>query len=193
MHYRSRRNSASLKLMATVLCGSLLLGLSANSAAQTPEWKTAPARFADSAYWRYTDAEGSVDVRLIKAVDPGGEVLQAVRMAHGTPVFVKVVQYDGLDTTGVTLRVHECPGTVGLADAYKKYSAQGLYQRPDGGIDSLFAAYAAANAQSCMNFDESRTYRVPPPPITTNVTIFDVSIRVDISVSDGTRLLFQHR
>lgn len=80
-----------------------------------------------------------------------------------------------------------------LAADYKKYGQLPLFQRPNGDVDVQFAASAAAAGQTCMNFEQSRTYRIPPPPISTNIKLADVVFSVSIGVVEGTRLAVRHR
>ena len=129
----------------------------------------------------------------MKQIDPGDELMQAVRTSKGMPALVTVLRYDGMDNTGITLRVHECAGTVALDAAYKEFSNQPLYQRPSGQVDAVFAAYAAANLQDCMDLKASRTYRLPSAPVSTYVKILDVPFDVTITLVEGTRLAIRHR
>jgi hypothetical protein len=177
----------------SVAIGAIAFATISESSAQTVKWILGAARFSDSEYWSYSDVGSGAEARLQKEADPGEELLQAVRTSQGTPVLVLVVMYDGMDNTGITLRVQECRGTVGLAAAYKKLSQQPLHQRPDGRVDVLSAAYSAANLQDCMNLEASRTYRLPSPPVSTYMKVLDIPFDVSVKLVGGTRLALRHR
>jgi len=161
--------------------------------AQTKKWIQFPARFADSEYWSHSDAPSGAEIRLKKQVDPGDELIQAVRTWNDTPALVNVLRYDGMDNTGITIRVYECLATIALNEAYRKFSQQPMYQRPNGRVDVIFAAYAAANLQDCMDTKSSRTYRLPSPPVSTYINIDEGPFDVTITQVGGTRLAVRHR
>jgi len=178
------------------LCVAVVVAFgTVGTVAQTSKWALATGRFSDSEYWTSSDSTigDGAQLRLLKEVDPQGGFLSVVRTSKNSPVLVKVVGFDGMDTTGITLRVNDCPGTVGLVEQFKALSKEAIFQRPNGGgTDVLFAAISAAATQHCMDFEQSRTYRVPPAPVTTNIEILDMTFSLSITVVDGTRLRMRH-